>query len=140
MRTSHSQNAFVSGRMSLEYVFEEKVQSRLSSRHGNTVVMPPGGYETQEMLRHDVIVDRVALFSPLSEGPSMSVNSPVTSFDAATWIKSTRSAGNGACVEIARAGSLVGVRDSKYPDGPILVFTPDEWSAFVEGIADGEMR
>lgn len=28
----------------------------------------------------------------------------------------------------------VGVRDSKNPDGPALIFTPDEWSAFTSVI------
>lgn len=30
------------------------------------------------------------------------------------------------------------VRDSKDPDGPVLVFPVGEWSAFVEGVRAGE--
>lgn len=55
------------------------------------------------------------------------------------WRKSTRSGGADNCVEVATAiDQHVGVRDSKNPDGGILVFTPSEWAAFVEGVRNGE--
>ncbi|WP_406064034.1 DUF397 domain-containing protein [Micromonospora sp. NBC_00860] len=51
----------------------------------------------------------------------------------ATWRKSTRSgSGGGDCVEVAdNLPGIVGVRDSKDPDGPALVFGPVAWRAFV---------
>nr|WTA66476.1 DUF397 domain-containing protein [Micromonospora sp. NBC_00855] len=51
----------------------------------------------------------------------------------ARWRKSTRSNGSGgACVEVAaNLPGLVAVRDSKDPAGPVLVFPPDAWRAFV---------
>nr|WP_246461541.1 DUF397 domain-containing protein [Nocardia transvalensis] len=53
----------------------------------------------------------------------------------ARWFKSSRSASNGQCVEVAFLdGGRVGVRDSKNPDGPALVFTPGEWDAFLAGV------
>ncbi|TDE18869.1 DUF397 domain-containing protein [Actinomadura sp. 6K520] len=39
-----------------------------------------------------------------------------------TWRKSSRSGSSGGdCVELASLGSQVAVRDSKDPDGPVLV-------------------
>ena len=49
------------------------------------------------------------------------------------WRKSSYSASNGHCVEIAcLPGGAIGVRDSKATDGPILSFAPHVWSKFVE--------
>jgi len=58
---------------------------------------------------------------------------------------SSFTAADGGGVEVAaEAGSkensdhVITVRDAKHPDGPKLVFTPDEWHAFVAGVKDGE--
>lgn len=59
-------------------------------------------------------------------------------FTSATFIKSQRSASNGACVEVATSKGLIGIRDSKDPSGPVLVFTRAEWQAFVGGVEDGD--
>ncbi|MEV6554534.1 DUF397 domain-containing protein [Nocardia sp. NPDC051756] len=57
----------------------------------------------------------------------------------AHWFKSTRSLPTKDCVEVAHLDAgMVGVRDSKNPTGPALVFTPSEWDAFTAGVADGE--
>ncbi|WP_433682622.1 DUF397 domain-containing protein [Nocardia sp. CA-119907] len=59
----------------------------------------------------------------------------------AKWFKSSRSAGGKECVEVAHlSGGFVGVRDSKNPTGPALVFTPSEWDAFTAGVTDGEFN
>jgi hypothetical protein len=57
-----------------------------------------------------------------------------------TWKKSTRSSQSGQCVEWStdHQSGMVSVRDSKNPDGPVLVFTPGEWDAFIDGARKGE--
>jgi predicted secreted Zn-dependent protease len=56
----------------------------------------------------------------------------------ASWRKSTRSSGDGACVEVATLHSATAVRDSKDPAGPALIFIPTQWAAFTAGIRAGE--
>lgn len=57
----------------------------------------------------------------------------------ATWCKSSYSGAQGNCVELAPlAGGEVAVRNSRHPDGPALVFTRAEMTAFVAGVKDGE--
>jgi hypothetical protein len=46
-----------------------------------------------------------------------------------TWRTSTRSSGNGQCVEVAAFDSQIAVRDSKDPDGPVLTVTPNGWAS-----------
>jgi Domain of unknown function (DUF397) len=58
--------------------------------------------------------------------------------EVAEWRKSTRSNGQAQCVEVAELIAAVAVRDSKNPAGPVLVFGPDEWRAFVAGAKGGE--
>jgi hypothetical protein len=59
--------------------------------------------------------------------------------DNAHWKKSSRSGPySDNCVEIAFVDGAVAMRDSKHPTGPVLIFTPAEWDAFVEGAKDGE--
>jgi hypothetical protein len=54
------------------------------------------------------------------------------------WIKARSSTANGACVEVASAVGNIAIRDSKDPNGPILVYTPSEFRAFLEGARNGE--
>lgn len=59
----------------------------------------------------------------------------------ARWFKSTRSSAAKDCVEVAFLSSdLIGVRDSKNPDGPALVFGAGAWDAFTAAVADGKFH
>jgi uncharacterized protein DUF397 len=41
-------------------------------------------------------------------------------------------------VEAAQVGTGVAVRNSRFPDGPALVFTRAEWKAFLRSVKDGD--
>jgi len=64
----------------------------------------------------------------------------LTEATGAQWVKSRRSGPTGGnCVEVAFLGDgQVAVRNSRHPGGPALVFSPQEWDAFVGGAKDGE--
>jgi hypothetical protein len=56
-----------------------------------------------------------------------------------TWKKSSRSASaSGNCVEIATVPGAVAVRDSKDPEGPVLIIGPAAWVSFLGSIQAGE--
>ncbi|MFI5780944.1 DUF397 domain-containing protein [Nocardia sp. NPDC051570] len=59
----------------------------------------------------------------------------------AVWFKSSRSGGGKDCVEVAFLDAdMIGIRDSKNPTGPALVFAPSEWDAFTSGVRADEFR
>jgi hypothetical protein len=57
---------------------------------------------------------------------------------ALSWVKARASTYNGQCVEIASAPGKIAIRDSKNPTGPILVYTPAEFKAFLISVRNGE--
>nr|WP_055505886.1 DUF397 domain-containing protein [Nonomuraea pusilla] len=55
------------------------------------------------------------------------------------WRKSRRSNPDGNCVEVAALPTgEIAMRNSRHPEGPALVYTRAEITAFVLGAKDGE--
>ncbi len=58
----------------------------------------------------------------------------------AGWHKSSHSTAQGNCVEVADGlVGVVGVRDSKDADGPVLLFGVPGWRSFVDGLKAGRV-
>lgn len=68
----------------------------------------------------------------------MKRGSPTSVVARLRWFKSSYSAGNGGdCVEVADAGAVVLVRDSKRPGEAFLSVGSGGWAAFVGMTARG---
>lgn len=55
------------------------------------------------------------------------------------WRKSSYSTSQANCVQVALGAPTIGVRDSKDPDGPVLAVPSGRWSAFLRGVATGDL-
>ena len=60
----------------------------------------------------------------------------ILDLSAATWVKSSYSGTNGGdCIEVAPGfPGLVPVRDSKNPQGPVLVINRSAWLSFIGAV------
>ena len=61
----------------------------------------------------------------------------------AHWTKSSLSDNSQNCLEVAFAGDVVALRDSKDvgdPEAKILVISKDDYKVFLQGIERGELR
>ena len=55
-----------------------------------------------------------------------------------SWRKSRHSNSQGTCVELARlAGGQIAVRNSRFPDGPVQVYSRAEMRSLIEGVKEG---
>jgi Domain of unknown function (DUF397) len=50
------------------------------------------------------------------------------------WRTSSYSAACGDCVEVGAGDTVIGVRDSKDPGGPVLAFTAGAWERFTTAL------
>ena len=65
--------------------------------------------------------------------------SQVDLLDGAVWRTSSYSGTHGNCVEVAsNLPGLVAIRDSKEPEGAVLVVSTEGWGEFTDGVRDGE--
>ena len=56
-----------------------------------------------------------------------------------SWRTARRSAGNGACVEVAATNLRVLVRDSKDQSGPVMQYPGNAWQAFLADTKKGHL-
>lgn len=57
-----------------------------------------------------------------------------------TGIDWRRRCASGACVEVARVGRSIAVRDSKQAEGPVLFFSRSAWIGFITGIREDDAQ
>jgi hypothetical protein len=64
---------------------------------------------------------------------------PANELPSVSWRKSRRSNPSGNCVELAELpDGQVAMRNSRFPEGPVLVYTRSEISALLGGVRDGD--
>ncbi|WP_097962478.1 DUF397 domain-containing protein [Streptomyces sp. or20] len=56
----------------------------------------------------------------------------------AQWVKAKSSNGDGNCVELAKLDQGVAMRNSRFPDGEMLLYTSEEVRHFVGAVKEGE--
>lgn len=61
----------------------------------------------------------------------------MTDLTGAMWRKSTRSSSSNNCVEVASNLGVVGLRDSKDPQGTALVLAPTAFDSFLTNLKRG---
>ena len=64
---------------------------------------------------------------------------PASELPDVSWRKSRRSNPSGNCVELAALpDGQVALRNSRFPEGPVLVYTRAEITALLGGVRDGD--
>jgi hypothetical protein len=74
----------------------------------------------------------------MQSAPPIRTGIRATDLGPAGWIKPWSSPNGGDCVEAKKLpGGRVAFRQSTDPDGPALIFEPNEISAFINGAKNG---
>jgi len=73
--------------------------------------------------------------STTQQRPPKGWDKPDLDLSNAQWQSSSRGRGD---VQIAFVEGFVAMRNSRRPGSPSLIFTPDEWGAFVSGAREGD--
>jgi hypothetical protein len=60
-----------------------------------------------------------------------------TTEDSIQWRRSSRCE-SGSCIEVAQFDGMIAMRDSKDVAGPMLIFSVEEWTAFLAGARNGD--
>ncbi len=62
-----------------------------------------------------------------------------SSMQGIVWRKSRYSNSSGECVQLAELPNQgIAIRNSRYPNGPALIYTYAEFAAFVHGVKKGD--
>lgn len=84
----------------------------------------------------------VRAFLPEHQGRTMATTyngMPAAELGNVRWLKSHYSNATGECVELAALpNGEIAMRNSRFPGGPVLVYTQAEISAFLAGAKGGE--
>jgi hypothetical protein len=67
------------------------------------------------------------------------MNKSTLEYGPAVFWRVPRKCNGGACVRVALVNGFVLIGDSKYPDGPVLSYTREEFEAFVESVKSGDL-
>ncbi len=52
--------------------------------------------------------------------------------------RTAKMSGESNCVQVRSDNDMIVVGNSRFPDGPFLSYTQDEWTAFLDGAKKGE--
>lgn len=89
----------------------------------------------------DLLTRRLEAARWASVGPSDRRRSTAveTDLSRAVWRRSPACGDSAAgCVEVAFIDGAVALRNSDGPDGPIVIYTKQEWESFLQGVRDGD--
>lgn len=63
--------------------------------------------------------------------------SDTSALKPSTW-RTAKISADVNCVQVRQSDDLIVVRNSRFPDGPFLSYTKNEWAAFLDGAKKGE--